>query len=206
MINGFFPGNLLPNTTVAGCINIFEEVWPDPEKTINAIETECSNPESPISWFRAETIGQGVNQDARTNLNMCITHLALNENVSLMQNIHNQFNMILLAATQTYVQNYGINETLVHEPYNILKYKGGQEYKCHYDGGGTTNRTLSALLYLNSDFEGGELEFPFFDIKITPEPGMLILFPSNFAYSHVAKPITAGTKYALVTWIRDNGY
>jgi predicted 2-oxoglutarate/Fe(II)-dependent dioxygenase YbiX len=32
---------------------------------------------------------------------------------------------------------------------------------------------------------------------------MLILFPSNYAYSHIAHPVTSGTKYAMVTWIRD---
>jgi hypothetical protein len=32
---------------------------------------------------------------------------------------------------------------------------------------------------------------------------MLILFPSNYAYSHIAHPITNGTKYAMVTWIKD---
>ena len=45
-----------------------------------------------------------------------------------------------------------------------------------------------------------------FDIKIKPQPGMLILFPSNFAYTHIAHPVTSGSKYALVTWIKDRDY
>jgi predicted 2-oxoglutarate/Fe(II)-dependent dioxygenase YbiX len=64
-------------------------------------------------------------------------------------------------------------------------------------------RTISALLYLNNDYTGGHLEFPNFGIKIKPEPGMLILFPSNFAYRHQSTPVISGTKYCLVTWIRD---
>jgi len=59
------------------------------------------------------------------------------------------------------------------------------------------------LVYLNNDYTGGHLEFSNFGIKIKPEPGMLILFPSNFAYSHRSTPITSGIKYSLVTWIRD---
>ena len=203
MVNGFFPGVLHPNTIVAGCINIHENVWPNPQETINAIEKECANSDSPEAWFRAETIGSGTFQSARTNLNMGVTDLALRQNSLLMQNIHNQFNMILLAATQSYANRYDIHDQLIHEPYSVLKYSGGQEYKAHYDGGSTTGRCISAITYLNDDYEGGELEFPNFDIKIKPEPGMLILFPSNFAYSHIAHPVSNGTKYAIVTWIRD---
>lgn len=203
MINGFFPGELHPNTVIAGCINVYENVWPNPEETINIVEQDCANPDSPVAWFRAQTIGQGTFQSARTNVNMCITDLALQQNSQLMQNLHNQFNMMLLAATQSYAQRYDIHDALIHEPYNLLKYSGGQEYKAHYDGGSTTGRCISAICYLNDNYEGGELEFPNFGIKIKPEPGMLILFPSNFAYSHVAHPVTNGTKYAIVTWIRD---
>ena len=203
IINGFFPGMLQPNTVIAGCINVYENAWPNPEETIAAIENECANPDSPAAWFRAETIGQGTFQTARTNLNMGITDLAFQQQNTLMKNLHNQFNMLLLASTQSYVARYGIHDGLAHEPYNILKYSGGQEYKSHYDGGSATGRCISALVYLNNNYEGGELEFPNFGIKIKPEPGMLILFPSNFAYSHIAHPVSNGTKYALVTWIRD---
>lgn len=203
MINGFFPGSLQPDAVVAGCVNIFENVWPNPHKTINDIETDCTNPESSVSWFRAETIGNGANQSVRTNLNMNITDLALNQNSGLMQNVHNQFNMILLASTLDYVKRYNLKENLYHEHYNILKYKENQEYKEHYDGGSDIGRCISAVLYLNDNFDNGELEFVNFGVKIKPQSGMLVLFPSNFVYSHIAHPVSNGCKYALVTWIRD---
>jgi predicted 2-oxoglutarate/Fe(II)-dependent dioxygenase YbiX len=88
----------------------------------------------------------------------------------------------------------------------MLKYRSGEEYKAHYDGGTMSGRAVSALVYLNSDYEGGEIEFPHFGIKIKPEAGMMLLFPSNFAYRHIAHPIRSGTKYSLVTWIRDQPY
>jgi predicted 2-oxoglutarate/Fe(II)-dependent dioxygenase YbiX len=94
---------------------------------------------------------------------------------------------------------------MTHEKYNMLKYSGGQEYKAHFDGTTETGRTLSAIIYLYSNFEGGEVEFVNYGIKIKPQPGMLLLFPSNYAYTHIAHPVTNGTKYALVTWIADRG-
>ena len=80
---------------------------------------------------------------------------------------------------------------------------GGQEYKAHADGGTATKRSISPILYLNDDYEGGELEFVNFGLKLKPKPGMLVLFPSNYPYRHIAHPVTDGTKYAIVTWLHD---
>jgi predicted 2-oxoglutarate/Fe(II)-dependent dioxygenase YbiX len=202
-INGFFPGELKPDANIGGCIDIFENAWPNPEQTIQMAEAECAKPLSGAHWQRAGTFGQGPFQDARTNLILEVTHLASTSNNPVLQNIHNQFNMMLLAASVPYAQRYNIAEGLVHEGYGLLRYEGGQEYKPHYDGGTPTGRAISAVCYLNNDYEGGEIEFPYFNVKIKPLPGMLILFPSNFAYAHRAHPVTKGTKYAMVTWIRD---
>ena len=203
MINGFFPGEISPDTVIGGCINVFENTWPEPKQTIQLIEEECQRQDSGIYWQRAETVNQGAYQDVRTNDLLAVTHLSSITGSALVQNIHNQFNMVLLAAAVPYQQRYNIKEPLHHEPYALLRYRGGQEYKAHYDSGTRMGRCISALLYLNSDFEGGDLEFPNFGLRIKPQPGMLILFPSNFAYAHAARPVTNGTKYALVTWIKD---
>lgn len=202
-VNGFFPGELVPDTTVAGCIDIFENAWPNPAGSIQMAEAECSTANSGSYWIRAETIGAGPHQRNRTNSLLEISHLANISNNPALQNIHNQFNMMLLASTIPYATRYNIREPLWHEGYSLLKYQGGEEYKLHHDGGTGVGRAISAVCYLNNDYEGGEIEFPHFKIKIKPEPGMLILFPSNYAYSHIAHPVTKGTKYAMVTWIRD---
>ena len=203
MVNGIFPGEIKASTTVAGCIDIFENVWPDPQGTIEAAENEAANSNSGVYWEQAGTVTDGPFQNYRTNKLMGITHLAQVSNNPVMQNIHNQFNLLLLASTIPYGKRLGIQEPFWHEGYNLLKYSGGEEYKAHYDGGTGMARAVSALVYLNNDYEGGELEFTHFGVKIKPQPGMLILFPSNFAYTHIAHPVTKGTKYALVTWIRD---
>jgi predicted 2-oxoglutarate/Fe(II)-dependent dioxygenase YbiX len=203
MINGLFPGELVSDATVGGCIDIYENIWPDPHNTIKILEESCSEPDSGISWYRAETIGLGAHQNARTNYNLNVTNMAEVTGNQVAANIHNQFYTMLLAAVGPYAKKYGINESFYHEDYSVLRYRGGQEYHAHYDGGTYTGRCISAICYLNNDYEGGEVEFINFGIKIKPEPGMLILFPSNYAYTHVAHPVTEGTKYAVVTWIKD---
>jgi len=202
-VNGLFPGELNPTTTVAGCIDIFENAWPNYKETIESLEQVCADSNSNVYWMRAGTVGNGPRQDARTNKVLELTHLADITNNPILQKIHNQFNLLLLGATNPYAQRYKIGESFWHEGYQVLKYSGGEEYTVHYDGATSMGRAVSAIVYLNDDYEGGHLEFPNFNIKIKPQPGMLILFPSNYAYSHASRPVTSGTKYAIVTWIKD---
>lgn len=202
-INGLFVGDLIPTYTLAGCIEIFENVWPNPIDTIEMLERECSNPNSGLYWTKAETIGLGAKQNIRTNRLLPLTYLAEVENNSVAQHINNQFYKLLVASSNSYVKRFGINETLYHEHYNVLKYNSNQEYKPHYDGGTGVGRSISAVCYLNDDYEGGEIGFENFKVKIKPPAGSLILFPSNYAYMHTSYPILKGTKYALVTWIHD---
>ena len=199
-INGLFPGKLLPTTTVAGCIDIFENAWPNPEEVIQLMDQECADPESPLNWRRAVTIG-AERAYMRTNYDLGVSAYAVEGN-GLSQSIHNQMYMLLLATTIDYANKHDI-EALYHEPYNMLKYSTGQEYKAHCDGFTYSGRCVSAIVYLNDDYEGGEVEFVNFGIKIKPKAGMLLLFPSNYAYSHIAHPVTSGTKYAIVTWLKD---
>lgn len=203
MRQGIFPGELKADATVGGCIDIFENVWPNPAETIASVEQLCGDPDSGVHWSKASTIGQGQLQSQRTNLDMCVSYLAETTGQQLMKDIHNQMYFMLLAASLPYAKKYGLEENLYHEDYNLLKYKSNQEYKAHYDGWSGIGRAISAICYLNDNYEGGEIEFPTYKIKIKPEPGMLILFPSTFPYKHIAHPVKSGTKYALVTWIKD---
>jgi predicted 2-oxoglutarate/Fe(II)-dependent dioxygenase YbiX len=206
LINGFFTGELKPSTTVAGCIDIYENAWPNPYETIAMVENRISDPTADARWEKASTLGLGQSQDIRTNKHLSVTHYGRINNDPVFQNVHNQFNLMLLAATIPYNHRYYINEPFWHEDYNLLKYTNDQQYRRHYDGISASGRVVSAICYLNDDFEGGELEFPNFGIKIKPQAGMLILFPSNYAYAHIAHPVTSGTKYAIVTWIRDREF
>ena len=202
MINGLFHQKMQPTKTLAGCIQIFENAWLDPQDTIDAVEQECLKPETGMNWVRAETVGNNHNQTHRTNSNFGITHTAETTGNELAMAIHNQFYLLLLKTTILYDEKYDVGN-MYHEGYSMLRYRTGQEYKAHKDGNTISGRSLSAILYLNDDYTGGDIEFVFHDVKIKPKAGMLILFPSNYAYAHIAHPVTSGTKYAIVTWITD---
>ena len=58
---------------------------------------------------------------------------------------------------------------------------------------------VSALLYLNDDYEGGE--FYVAGKMFEPEQGSAIIFPSNFMFPHGAKTVMKGTRWSIVTWL-----
>ena len=58
---------------------------------------------------------------------------------------------------------------------------------------------VSALLYPNDDYEGGE--FFVAEHQYLPRKGSAIVFPSNFMYPHEAKAVTKGTRWSIVTWL-----
>ena len=104
---------------------------------------------------------------------------------------------------EVYKQFYEIfNCGYTDQGYNILKYDVEQKYTYHPDWscvGDHSKRFMSAVFYLNDDYEGGELEFGFGE-KIKPEAGDLIFFPSFPLFMHRSLPVKNGTKYAIVTW------
>lgn len=85
---------------------------------------------------------------------------------------------------------------------HLLKYEKSGHLPAHQDQGIST-RVLSVLLYLNDDYEGGEIEFMHSNIKIKPEPGSVLFFPSNFLYVHEVYPITKGPRYSLPNWYHN---
>ena len=204
MTIGLFSNEIQPTYTLAGCIDVYENAWPNYKETINLLEESVKESESDIVWEKANVINLGYEQTHRTNLQLKLSLHALRVGNQKLQKIHNQTYLTITNAVQPYMRKHDI-DNLWHEHYNALKYSGGQYFNAHADGDTSTKRCVSAIIYLNDEYTGGEVEFVNFNLKIKPKPGMLLLFPSNYAYRHIAHPVETGTKYAIVTWLRDQG-
>ena len=57
-------------------------------------------------------------------------------------------------------------------------------------------RGITAILYLNSNFAGGEIRFPKQGLELRPSAGLLVIFPSNGNFPHEVKPILRGRRYS----------
>jgi 2OG-Fe(II) oxygenase superfamily len=86
--------------------------------------------------------------------------------------------------------------------YNL--YHIGTGYYHHIDCSKVKNfyreRIVSCIIQLNSDYEGGMLEFPNQKFKIKLGAGDIVLFPSIHTHSHTVHPVTKGERKNIVTW------
>lgn len=116
---------------------------------------------------------------------------------SIWQDVYDQS----IHAVNDYRKRHNIMDLKYWEAMNFIKYEVGQHFQEHHDHGHTYNCTVSLVGYINDDYEGGELEFRTWGLKIKPEAGDLFIFPSTYMYPHKSIAVTEGTKYAVVTML-----
>jgi 2OG-Fe(II) oxygenase superfamily len=63
-----------------------------------------------------------------------------------------------------------------------------------------TRNTVSVVLYLNEDFDGGHHYFNYYDIDYVPKTGDILMFPSNYMAAHEVTPIIKGSRYSYLGW------
>lgn len=122
-----------------------------------------------------------------------------NQENSALYNMHQEiFNAVKLCVDD-YGRLWGVGISS-YEAFNFVKYEGaGTHFKIHADHGPTYVTTVSIVVYLNDDYEGGEIWFPRLDnLSIKPKTGDIVVFPSTYIYEHASQDMISGTKYSVV--------
>ena len=99
-------------------------------------------------------------------------------------------------------------EYLYAELPQIVKWKEGDEMTPHADNIEQDNvtpntspwRSFGGVIYLNSDFSGGEIYYPRLGISVSPKPGMVVLHPADWEYTHGVSKIIQGKRYTISTF------
>ena len=98
------------------------------------------------------------------------------------------------------------------EPLQILRYRPGQQYRTHMDWlpGEPNRRMMTALVWLNDGYGGGETEFVRTGLKVKGGKGDTVLFRNGLPdgrpdplSEHAGLPVTSGTKLLASRWIRE---
>ena len=129
----------------------------------------------------------------------------LKKNLKTRNKIDDKLYKIISNLLEKYLKKYdslGYVQIKEDTGYMLLRYKTGDYVKKHVDTSSDQHRTLSCSLILNDDYEGGEITFLDGEIKPNLKKGDLLIFPSSFTYPHQVLPITSGTRYSIITWIR----
>jgi hypothetical protein len=121
------------------------------------------------------------------------------ETNSELIDLHEEIYQKLKYCIDDYARYWGIN-VVYYEAFNFVKYEGsGTHFNIHADHGPAYNCTVSAVIYINDDYEGGDIKFPRLDnLVYKPKVGDIAVFPSNYIYEHASLPMVSGTKYCVV--------
>ena len=101
----------------------------------------------------------------------------------------------------TYSLTYGVTFDMV-EPISFNRYSPGEEFLKHADYFRGSDRIISAVAYLNTVSEGGETVFTHPDFSVSPVEGRLVIFPSNYLFTHFATAPATEIKYSAAFWAR----
>jgi predicted 2-oxoglutarate/Fe(II)-dependent dioxygenase YbiX len=64
----------------------------------------------------------------------------------------------------------------------------------------TPHRDVSAICYLNDEFDGGEIFFAREQLTVKPRRGLLLVFPSDADHVHEVFPVRSGVRYTMPIW------
>lgn len=187
----------------APCIFVYKNFF-DVQNFVELVEEEAQKPWPYLDW-RSSVTGDGndiTESEYRTSLEMVMDPLAQAEVNSDLKELSEMFYSIFTDIDKCIWDYRNVNDLYLEssESFHLLKYNQGGQYHKHHDHSSSNNRVLSMVASFGEAEQGGELEFTNFDVKIKLEKNSLVLFPSNFPYSHIAHPIESGVKYSLVTW------
>ena len=181
-------------------VKIYDEVLP-----LNALSNliRFAN----ISKFEETKVGGG--DKSRKDFNVRRTYALslsnLNSSISIVHwsnLLYNYFNKNLNQFKfDANIIDYSYQKILNIE---ILKYENTGFYTWHVDHFANIPRTMSCILLLNNDYEGGNLCFRNPDgsgeWEVEVKPNRMIIWPSIFLYPHTVKPVTKGKRYSVVAW------
>jgi len=113
------------------------------------------------------------------------------------------------------------------EPFQVVHYKEGQEYKYHWDSfdesdeehndlyvGQSGQRIITVLGYLRDVPKGGETGFNRLGINVQPKRGTIVIWYNvepdtnkrEILSQHAGLPVLEGEKYAFNLWFRENRF
>lgn len=175
---------------VAPSIKIIDDAFNFSDKIIDLVTDER------VSWDNSLIASDGGKEEKRVRNS---------KEIQISVGLDYPLEFFLLAQTtyslaREYAKENNISFSHM-EDISVLKYEPFEGfYSSHADAGPMMPRIMSALIYLNDVDKGGETYFDKFDLSISPKAGRIALFPSNYAYSHAAKPPESNRKFVAVTW------
>lgn len=172
----------------------YESVIPNLSELVYLIEStdDSLNKDSLVSsWHPWIASGDSYVFGQRKTTDPSVYDLAAKS----VKEVYDTLNNTLSAYGKDYADTLGI-ELGTQMPISISKYFTGTSMGPHTDSSPEpTTENVSAVIYLNDNYSGGEISFPLQEIKIKPSAGSIVIFPSVPPFYHESLEIKNGMKY-----------
>jgi hypothetical protein len=176
----------------------YKGIVPDPDKIIEYFESVDQNIWN--DWMSSDST------NIRHGFSKRVHYSELNGENEQLLSIANSIKSAITLATEHYRSKIETEDVGIPSFFDIKKYTQGADMGAHADSEDDLDKkhpVLSAVLYLNNNFVGGEIQFINQGIAIKSDPGSLILFPSVPPYYHRPVPVKNGTKYMIPFFLYD---
>jgi hypothetical protein len=109
-----------------------------------------------------------------------------------------------LAATQRIERFYRLTQPIYADTVQLVLWSEGIHMPAHADNAnpdgsphGMAWRNFSSIVYLNDNYDGGELYFTALDAHIKPKAGMLVAFTAGFHHEHAVLKVLGGERLTM---------
>lgn len=190
----------------------YTNVIEDPKKLVEAIETDNKDPWG--EWMACS----GQEYVYGTDKSISQSDPTDEKNTYIYSTLQKAFDDV----ARDYAKAQGItDEPKLFPMYPIKKYMAGTFMGAHFDQQeGDGRLKVSFVMYLNDDYEGGEISFTLrdpsgpiqgptphsdfaladpssYDFFVKPQAGSIIVFPPSPPYHHTAHLVKSGFKYMV---------
>lgn len=156
---------------------------------------------------RGETVS-GINP-SKVTFDLKLTPNINKYDQYMFEELNSNINLYLNNIKSKYGGNVVIMNNANDSGYHIQKYKACSGFYAYHQDScyrsntptGYQTRMLTFIWYLNTVDEGGETEFLDGKIKVAPEKGKLLIFPSTWTYMHRGNMPISNDKYIITGWL-----
>jgi hypothetical protein len=120
------------------------------------------------------------------------------EHIDVCRSIHSRLSSMILECDQSLILG-GLS--------TVQRLPPGTELKSHVDQNTDPSIRYAAILYINDDYNSGEIFFKNLKIALKPNSRDLLFFPGNSEYEHGVKTVSDGpVRYVVVGFVKEIGF
>jgi len=127
---------------------------------------------------------------------------------AIRQMLRNLQSRTIERLTALLTAEFGESPPIYSDLVNYARWPAGYELQPHADSenpGGAPHpfpwRDFASVIYLNDDYEGGEIYFPNLGIELKPQPRSLIVFPGTLFFLHGVRRVDRGMRHTIASFL-----